>query len=319
MGKNLFLKIFALAIAVFLWAQQELMKEQTIHFRVPVKLRDIPQDMILVGMNQDEIQIEIEGKGYDLFKLKVQQFFQGNNTSLQASEGNNAYISIDAQRFSEGSNTVRVTREDLYVPVKMRKEMRSDKMQFDFEEWLEIRLDKVITVKKPVELIFASADDRAYFNEKNMIINISRVDVKGPQKLLKSVDRISTEPISKRMVKDYIATVSLVSPDPSVKLLADKIKIDISTAQYVTVTIPLIPIFNPRSSEFEIMPQKVSALVRGRKDMLDEMDGEELNPFVNLEGVKTGDELKIEFNPPADVKIIEFTPERIQVRKIETD
>ncbi len=317
MGRNLLLKIFALAIAVFLWAQHELMNEQTIFFRVPVKLRDIPEDMILTKIDKEVIPIEMEGMGYDLFKLKLQQLFRQDNSALQIADGGAAYIYIDAHNFTEGTNTVRVTRDNLFVPEKMRQEMRSDKMQFELNEWIEVSLDKVITFNKPVEVVYESEEDRAFFNEKNMILNPAQVQVKGPLNLLKSIERIQTAPLSRKMVKDYIATANLISPDPAVQLLTDKVKIDISTAQYITITIPLIPIFNPRASEFVIMPQKVSALVRGRKDMLDELNAEELNPFVNLKSVKPGDEVKIEFNPPADIKILEFTPEKVQVRSIE--
>ncbi len=317
MGRNWLLKIFALGIAIFLWAQHELMKEQTTFFRVPVKLRDIPENMILVRLNQEVIPIEIEGMGYDLFKLKIQQLFRQDYSSLQSPTGNAAYISIDAKKFSEGSNNIRITQEHLILPEKMRQELHAEKIRYELDEWVEVDLDRVITMLKPVEVVFEDVEDQSFFNEKNMILNPSRIEVKGPKTLLKSIDRIRTYPLSRKMVKDYIATVNLDNPDPSVQLLNDKVKIDISTAQYITVTIPLIPIFNSRSSEFTIMPQKVSTLVRGRKDMLNDLNAEDLNPYVNLDRAESGDEVKIEFNPPDDVKILEFTPPKVQVRAIE--
>ncbi|HHE65595.1 MAG TPA: hypothetical protein ENL09_06180, partial [Bacteroidetes bacterium] len=121
-----------------------------------------------------------------------------------------------------------------------------------------------------------------------------------------------TMDISSKMIVDGKLTVNLISPNPKIELLQEKIEFEITNTKIIRRTISLIPIKYPETENITIIPQKVSVMVSGPKEIIEQLDINSIIANLNISILKK-DFANISFDVPSGVKIIEYTPQRIQV------
>ena len=114
------------------------------------------------------------------------------------------------------------------------------------------------------------------------------------------------------MVNDGKLTVLLITPDPKAELLKDRIVFEVTQTKIINRTISLIPIKFPETENISIIPQKVSIMVRGPQEIVEKLDNNSIIANINLAKVRKGF-TEVKFEVPAGIRIIEYTPKKIQV------
>lgn len=114
------------------------------------------------------------------------------------------------------------------------------------------------------------------------------------------------------MIVDGKLTMSLISPDPKIELSQEKISFEITNTKIIQKTISLIPIKYPETENITIIPQKVSVMVSGPKEIVEQLNFNSIIANLNLSTLKK-EFASVSFEAPSGVKIIEYTPLRIQV------
>ena len=81
----------------------------------------------------------------------------------------------------------------------------------------------------------------------------------------------------------------------------------------ITRTISLIPIKYPENLNISIIPQNVSAMISGPEDIVSKLDNKIIIAYLNESKIKKNNFVQVDFDFPAGVKLIEYTPHKIQI------
>ena len=172
-----------------------------------------------------------------------------------------------------------------------------------------------ITQNKFIELTYASAKDEEYLLKNKIAIFNKKVQLSGAKSILKKYSKVKTEKISKKMLKNDKLTVKLVSPDPSLNLKQTEISFEIEKTKQITRTISLIPVTFPSNLNIAIIPQKVSAMIKGPEDIVKNISSKKIVAKLSLEKINKNNFAEVDFELPVGVKLIEYTPRKIQIIK----
>ena len=291
MIKNLLVKILVLLIAILLWMQFTLIKIHEEKIPISIKLVNVPHDLVLED-KLSEIPVHIRAKGMDILFLKLSK----------------ANFEIDARNFKYGKNKLKFTEKNLVYAHRITLQI----LNIDNPGNLHVNMDKLVEKKKSIEILYASAKDEEFFIENKITNTQQKVTVKGPLSILNEIKIVQTEPISKKMVKNGKLTVLLIKPDVKAELLKDRIIFDVTQTKSINRTISLIPIKFPETENISIIPQKVSVMVRGPKEIVEKLDSNSIIAELNLAKIRKGF-TEVKFEVPAGIRIIEYTPKRIQI------
>jgi hypothetical protein len=300
MKKNLFIKILVVFLAILLWVQQSLLKTHTDELMIPIRFVNISTNLVLLDDEIPMIPVTLEGRGLDFFILKL----------------SNVYFEINAKNFIYGQNHYQIKESNLRNFGRMK--INIDKK--NLENKTSINLDKIIEAKKSIEILYASAKDEEFFIQNKIINSLQKVKVKGPKSILNSIKRIKTEKISSKKIKDGKLTAQLINPDTRVQLIKNTVVLEITHTKLINRTISLIPITYPLDQEITIIPQKVSIMIRGPKEIVDILEKNSIEAYINLKDIKkieTGKSISVDvnFNLPSGIQLIDYTPRKIKILK----
>ncbi len=292
MKSNLSIKLLVVFIAVVLWFHQILIKHHSLKISIPIDLVQTPENLIPDSSRLPEVNVDISATGKDILLLHF------SNKSFQ----------IDTSHFRYGKNQIAPKADQLVYSDKIKLKIIS----IDRTEDFFINMDKLVEREKSLKIQYASANDEEYFL-KNRVKNANRkITVKGPLAILNEIEYIQTKKISYKMIKEGILGIELISPDPKVEILEGKIDFEITNAKIIQKTISLIPIKYSENENISIIPQKVSVMVSGPKEIVEKLNSNSIIAKLST-SILRKDFASVTFEVPTGVKIIEYTPQRIQV------
>ncbi|MDP8204213.1 MAG: CdaR family protein [Candidatus Tenebribacter mawsonii] len=292
MKNNISIKLLVLFIAIVLWIHQILIKDHTIEIDIPMKLIDTPQNLIPDSYRLPEVTINISASGKDLL------LFQFSRKSFQ----------INTSHFRYGKNQINLKIDQLMYSDKIVLKINS----IDKTEDFFINMDKLVERSKILKIQYASANDEEFFIKNKIKDEKRKIALKGPLALLNEIEFVLTKKISSKMIEDGKLTAELISPDPKIELPKGKIEFEITNTKIIQRTISLIPIKFSETRNITIIPQKVSVMVSGPKEMVEQLNTNSIIANLNTSILKK-DFASVSFEVPSGIKIIEYTPQRIQV------
>ena len=292
MKNNLLIKVLVILIAVLLWLQQILLRTHTVNLDVPIQLINLPADLAIEQIELPRIPIKIKAKGLDIISAKV----------------SHVTIDVEASNFLYGKNRIRFSEKNIHY---------SNRIQLDITEIqgdtnLQVSMDKLVEKKKPISIQYASARDEEFFIENKIINANQRVTLKGPLAIITEIKNVKTQEITKKMVVDGKVSTSLINPHESIQLLKNTVVLEVTQTKIINKTISLIPIEFPESENITIIPQKVSVMIRGPEELVDKLDKSRIIAKLEL-GKLRKNFTSVSFELPSGVKIVEYTPKRVQV------
>jgi hypothetical protein len=292
MKNNITIKLLVLFIAVILWFHQILIKTHSLEINIPIKLIKTPQSLIPDSSRLPEVTVEISATGKDILLLHL------SKKSFQ----------IDTSYFRYGKNKIVPKADQLIYSDKIIIKINS----IDKTENFFINMDKLVERSKPIKIQYASAKDEEFFI-KNKVKNANKkITIRGPLALINDVEYILTKKISNKIIKNGRLIIQLISPNPKIEILQDEIEFEITNTKIIRKTISLIPIKYPETENITIIPQKVSVMVSGPKEIVEQLNKNTITANLNT-SILNKDFATVSFKVPSGVKIIEYTPQKIQV------
>jgi YbbR domain-containing protein len=300
MRKNLLLKILVLILAALFWIIQSLWRYHYQQIELPLRFLNLSNDLIILNEQSPEIELEFEARGLDFIAFKLTEVF----------------IEIDAENFQYGKNSFTVEPSNLKNPGKVKLNMEA--FQFDHEYTIE--LDKIIEREIPIQIEYATAGDEEFFLKNKISDSPRSISVNGPKSIIDQLQHIKTEKINQKMLKDGKINVELILPDPRLRLIRNEIILEVIEAKQIDRIISLIPINYPLDLEITIIPQKISVMIMGPQEIIDKVERSSIIAFISRDKVKNlnpGESLfvTVDFTVPTGVKLVEYTPQQIQVIK----
>lgn len=297
MQNNLLLKFIVIIFSILLWYQLVLMQEQVSEIEVPIKLLNLSEDLIFDESSKQTFPIKIRANGMDLLFFKL----------------SNSYFEIDASNLKYGKNFIKLDDYMLHYSERVDLEVIS----IDNTNRHIINIDKIITSFKPINIIYASQKDQEYFVKNKIITGKNKIELTGPKSIIDTLKSIDTEPANRKDVKDGKISLKLTSKFDYIGMDKDFINLQVSRTQTVIRTISLIPISYPEDENITIIPQKVSIMVSGPKEIVNKLNKHSISATLDYNKLLNNKTAKVNFQLPVGVNLLEYTPNRIQI--IEND
>ncbi len=265
--KNLKLKIFSLIFAIILWVFATTGKKAEIGLIVPVEIKNIPKDFVVVDLKPPSVDVRIYGP----------------KSLLRAVLDKDLKIALDISKIKRpGIIRYRVTRSDLDLP-------RGVVLRGIHPRVIEVELDRFI--KKKVEVVprIRGKPDK-YYKISKVSVEPNQVILEGPEKIVSRVDKIFTEPVDVKGKKGEVIFKSKViypkTYHTSVNPQSVEIRVEIQPKEGEKSF--KVHIASP-SKHIKIHPSVLTVRVRGPLELLDKLKARDIKVELNIEkGKKKG-------------------------------
>jgi len=293
MKENLALKILVLLISIFLWFQQTLLEEQMATLSVPMQLSSIPNDLVTEPNSISSIPVQIKARGTDIFLIKILS----------------AYFKIDAKDFRYGKNLLKISLSNLILPEHFNIHITELNTANNFT----ISMDRMVTKSKYVHINYSSAKDIEFFLKNRINEKRIKVKVRGAMTIINPLKYIETEKITRKMVKNNKIRIRLIPKNKEITLLEPEITLDVKQQKLVSKTLSLVPIQFSHDKKVTLIPQKVTFMVRGPENIINNLDNNAIKAFIEDTNLEKNGFAEIKFQLSPGIKIIDYTPRKVQV------
>ena len=299
--ENLGFKIVAVVMALLLWfhVATEKVYEYTKSF--PVKISNIPEELILSQEVPEEVQVKIQGKGKELLKLLLME--QKN-------------LQIDIGDFRVGENNYSFKPEEIPIPqgLDLRvKEILSPKS-------MKINLDRLIEKKVPIRPQIIILPEEGYLLIGEVSLNPHEVVISGPRRLVRKIKSIQTE---KKMLESMTEPISdwigLTLPEGyNLKLFFKEVNFSADVQKAIGKEIPNVPVETvnlPKGKKVEVQPDSINVVVLGGENVVNQLTKDQIKVTIDCARVKGNKETKLQpfVKLPPLVSLIRTEPDSVVV------
>ena len=95
----------------------------------------------------------------------------------------------------------------------------------------------------------------------------------------------------------------------------ENIVLEISKTEMKIRTISLIPIKYPEHDNITIIPQKISVMVSGHKEIIEKINQRSIEATLDDSNLLNSSTRKVKIKLPTGVNLLEYTPNKIQIIK----
>lgn len=290
--RHLGLKVLAIVLASVLWftVAGEHVVERSL--RVPLAVRNLPQNLEIVGDLPEEVDIRVRGSAAQLSRLDAGDVVAMLDLTTARTGARLFHLRTDEVRVPYGIDVAQVTPPSISLSLEQ-------------------------SVRRSVPIVPTTDGDPAPgFVVGRITAEPSTVLIVGPESHVREVAAATTEPVEidgkKERVRDVV-TVGVT--DSSVRLveqaLSATVVIEILPAP-IERDVSGVPVRSRNLSQGlvpRIVPEVVRVGVRGQQDVLDRIRPDTIDAFVDLAGLGPGKyNLRVQVDPSAEVGVGAVNP-----------
>lgn len=295
--RHLGLKLLAFVLAIVLWMVVSGEKTVDRSLRVPIELQQIPQGLEISGDMPTTVDLRVRGPSSTLSRLGP-----GDVVAV-----------LDLRGAAEGRRLFPLTPELIRVPFGV------DVVQVS-PPAIAMAFERSATRQVPVVPSVDGHPAPGYI-VGSRTANPARVDVVGPESVVKSVMEVLTEPVSVAGAREQVTqTVALGVLDPSLRL---------KNIRQAAVTVDIVPAPLERTLrnrpihlrglgstlEAEATQTVADVGIRASREALQRVEPDNIVAFVDVAGLGPGlYSLTVRADSPSDVGVTHIEPSTVQVR-----
>ena len=170
--ENWGIKLISLGLSLMLWFYVTSKGKTEMTLTVPLELRNIPQNMAVVGPVASSLEVRVQGQERVLRDITTGKKLVGI---------------LDLSMTKEGENVVRLSPDDISRPAEVSVTHMS---LSEVKVRLEPLIRKTFRLKPVVHGVPASG-----YRLKNIVITPPKISVEGPSSVIKMLDSLQTMPI----------------------------------------------------------------------------------------------------------------------------
>ena len=284
------LKIFAVALALLLWMQANLMSEHKTVLNLPVQFRNAPKD-VSIKQKQEKIPYLVQGKGIDILRFLISK----------------THIIIDASKIKPGTDILALDDYRIDVPSGIDLKLIGPATGKE----ITIEADSYEQKQVPIELAFSDNYTRREFSTKRYLLQPETLEIYGTARILRNIEKIKTEEITREILSRGRFSIGLMSPQPEVSLSIKSIKISLLSEKNVNRVISGIKLNATGGNKY--FPDQVTIKVSGSEEALAAMNSGSLIAEVAATAESDGG-YKVSVLLPGDVTLLDITPSRVRIR-----
>ncbi len=289
MNKNIGIKILALVIALIIWLQINLLKEQTITMKIPLRIINIPENIYINKQESIKLNFQITGEG-----IAILTFYLSN-----------PYVEYDASTLSIGKNPLSAEK---ILPF-LRKHTRLKFTVLDDIEKTSLSAERIIQKKVNVQMKFETSEAKEYYYTQQFDVDERTVLLSGPIADIQKIESITTEPITLGMIKDN-KKVRFELVNDHIIIIPSQLNLVKQNQAVISKTFTNI-IIRSEDPLLTYFPDRVSVIIEGKKDSLNLIGSDDIQASVNE---KSG-EIEVSLKKESGLTVIDYTPQKVTIRK----
>lgn len=297
-SREFFLFLFFFLLASGFWLIQTLDNEYETRVTIPVRLRDVPENVVVTTEPEANLKVRIRDKGTMLINYLLSKTFSPLHIDFMVEEGN--HVQIPTSIFSR-------TIANQFSNSTQILQIQPDTLEYYYSTGQSKRV--------PVRFLGnVTAGPRHYLTDT--IFTPDSVLVYAPQVLLDTIHAAYTSPIDLVNVEDTLRREVELRNERGIKFVPSVAHLTLATDMYTekTVDVELHGINFPPDKQLRAFPSKVSITFRCGLKQFREIDASDFLLLVSYEDLlKLGDSkytVKLR-SIPKGVSNIRFNPAQV--------
>lgn len=295
---NLGLKLVALLLGFSLWYAVAREQGAEFAFSIPIELRNVPEGFEVVEESVQQVEVRLRGPAELLRRITPRDIRVG----------------VDLSDAEPGERIAYLTPRDVEAPFGARV-MRVTPTS------VQLELDR--TLQRTVEIIpRVSGAPAEGYELYDIELSPRTITIVGPAARLRGLDQITTQPVSAEGLREPYSRVVRVELDPLIRLEREtdvEITLDVREERLRREfnEVPVEPV--PGEVAARVQPQAIRVTVEGPKSFVENLNGEDVEAELPLEGLGPGTHRVVPFvrvpgDIPGLVRVVALEPEEVEVR-----
>lgn len=242
-GREFFVFMFFFFVASCFWLLQTLNSDYDKEFAIPVKLKNVPQEMVVTADNLNTLKVKVQDKGTVLLNYMLAKTFFP--------------ISLKFDDYTNKENHVKIVSKDLEKAIQVQFGT-STKILGISPDTLEYYYSKGVAKKVPVVLNGKISTEKTYYLA-DTVFSPDSVLVYAPEKMLKRINRVVTEPQNLSGVQDTMVVDVKLKNITGVKVVPDMVRMSLFTDVFTekSVEVPVTGINFPSDKVLRTFPSRI--------------------------------------------------------------
>jgi YbbR domain-containing protein len=297
--ENFWLKIGAVFLALLLWFHATTNQTYEHAFTYPLRIINLPPNMVLSAPVPKEAKVLIQGKGKQLIRLLLSQ---------------KEYIDINAAKLSGLETDYLLKSEDLGFIKKEGLEV----LEVLFPKTFKIKMDylgkKQVKVLPQLDIL----SEGNFSPLKETKVEPDKVELSGPQKALQKIDYLYTKKVILNHLEAPVEKrVKLIPPEGyNINLSVSEVKLSVEVLKGTKRKFENISVeaFNyPKGKRVKIEPEHISLTLFGADEIMNNLNPKEVKVLLDLRKMKNKTKLVPQIKLPSGVKLVGLRPDSIEV------
>ena len=291
MGLKLVSFAFALGIWLFVNAGQKAAERAV---EVPVELRNIPSDVMVVNPGPGRVEIRLAG----------------TPALLSAMDQDRLKVVLDLTRARPGTSTFRLSPDYFNPPRGVQIRRISPSV-------IDLRLEAVIERSLPITVRFGGKPPFGY-KVGSVKVTPKTVKVRGPANEVDGMTSVITVPFNLLDTKEEVTReLRLAGTGKLLSFSRDRVKVSVLLEEeWITKEFKRVKVeARDFSGQYRVIPARVYLRLSGPKRLIHQLKMGSDQVALELNGLEPGRHtLELSLNLPPEVKLVEQKPARFKVR-----
>ncbi len=299
-SKEVFTFLFFLVIAALFWLEQTLDSEYEVDVKVPLKLKNVPESIVITSDFPEELTVTLRDKGNTLLNYQLTKRFYPINIDFAEHQNRRHHVSLLSNVYNK-SITAQLANSTTVTAIE------PDTIDYYYSEGK--------SKKVPVRLQGRVTPGQQYYIS-DTIFNPAQVTVYAPQGALDTVKAAYTQFFEDTQIEDTLRRqVELVS-GRGVKFVPDVVEVTLPVDIYTekSVEVPIEGVNFPAGKTLRAFPSKVKVTFHvGLTKYLD-IKPEDFRVMVTYEELRKldGEKYQVKLKKqPKGVSQVRFYPAQI--------
>ncbi|MDR0972413.1 MAG: YbbR-like domain-containing protein [Prevotellaceae bacterium] len=292
--------LFFFFIAAFFWLLQTLNDTYETDIRLPIRLQEVPDNVIITSESADEVTIKVRDKGSTLLNYIIRRQFNPIELKFNDYARNNNRVRMYASDF----------RRDIMAqlaPSSELIEVNPDTLEFIYTTGRPKRVPVNVTEPHTTESQYYISD--VYSSPDSVLVY-------APPLLLRTIHEVRTESLSLTNFADTLRRNVGLRPIEGAKIIPDRVDLTLAVDIYTekTVEIPVRGVRFPADKMLRTFPSQVQVSFQVGMSLFKQITAENFAieiHYADLESLQS-DRLTLKLTrQPDDVRNVHIIPEQV--------
>ena len=300
-NKEFLIFLFFFVSAAF-WLLQSLNETFDVELKIPLKLENVPSDVVITSDLPSDLNVVIRDKGTVLVR-----YIYGTEQ---------VPVRVDYKDYDKGNASGRVSVTLLDVQKKVQAQLLSSTRIVSLKpDTLEYFFNKGARKKVPVKLAGVVETSPEYYLQR-VEFTPDSVEVLAPSAILDTITEAFITPVYFLDLSANEKTISMLRPVRGAKCIPDQVEMNVMIDLYTekTVEVPVFGVNFPGSKDLRTFPSKVKVTFRVGMSQFKEITADDFVLAVTYEELMKNHSSKIQLylkSMPSGVSNVRIDPSEV--------